>query len=234
MKKENSIWTQKNLNPKLFSKNKLNNNIRLKLLRIAKDFYKSLDMNFKLIDILLSGSNVSYNYTKYSDLDVHLLVNFNSIDVSNDILTDLFKAKKTLWNEAHEITIKGHKVELYIQNLYEKHISDGVYSLVTGKWIKEPKYTEPKIDKKAVLQKTKSYVKKIDSFEQSSDEPSVIYKQAQKFKDDILDTRKAGLAKDGTFSIENLVFKLLRNMGHIERLNTLIDKTYDSIYTEGE
>lgn len=237
MIREDSVWTKKELNPNLFSKNKIKPDIRKKLLKIAKDFYDELEMDFKLQDVLLVGSNVSYNYTEVSDLDVHILADFNAINVPTDILIELFKAKKSLWNTAHDITINGHEVELYVQDTREKNISNGIYSLGKNGWIQEPKYTEPKTDQKLVIQKTDKYIKYISCLERSaklSDGASSMHQQALKFKEDLFTKRKAGLAKIGIFSIENLVFKVLRTKGHIERLDNIINKSYDSQFTAKE
>lgn len=237
MIKEDSVWTNKKLNPTLFSKNKIKPDIRKNLLKIAKDFYDDLEMDFKLKDVLLVGSNASYNYTDVSDLDVHILADFNVINVPTDILIELFKAKTALWNTAHEITIHGHEVELYVQDTREKHISNGIYSLGKDGWLKEPKYTEPQADQKLVIQKTDKYIKYINCLERSaklSDGASSMYTQALKFKEDLFAKRKAGLAKIGIFSVENLIFKVLRTKGHIERLDNIINKSYDSIFSEEE
>jgi hypothetical protein len=39
--------------------------------------------------------------------------------------------------------------------------------------------------------------------------------------------RESGLIKSGEFSIENIVFKLLRNRGHLDNLKTAVNKVYD-------
>ena len=44
--------------------------------------------------------------------------------------------------------------------------------------------------------------------------------------------RKEGLAREGEFSVENLVFKKLRGEGYIEKLIDLISKAYTKIYNE--
>ncbi len=92
-----------------------------------------------------------------------------------------------------------------------------------------------KTDQKLVIQKTDKYIKYINCLERSaklSDGDSSMHKQAKKFKEDLFDKRKAGLAKIGIFSIENLIFKILRTKGHIERLDNIINKSYDSQFSE--
>jgi hypothetical protein len=43
----------------------------------------------------------------------------------------------------------------------------------------------------------------------------------------IKDARQAGLEKDGEYSIENLIFKLLRRNGYIQRLMDIKREAYD-------
>ena len=54
--------------------------------------------------------------------------------------------QRFMWNLRHNIVIKGHDVELYIQDKTEEHISAGVYSLLNHKWIKFPTYNPPSVD----------------------------------------------------------------------------------------
>lgn len=241
MMREDSEWTKKILNPKFFKGDKFDSRIRKKLLEIALNFYKGLDdIDFKIKDVWLTGSNVSFNYTKYSDLDVHLMANFNSISIDNNILKQLFSAKKSLWNDAHDITIKGFEVELYVQDTNEPHVANGIYSLVKGNWVKKPKYTDPQTSKELVKEKAEKIMAKIDRLERSfhlsmEKDGDKIYKESKKLKDYITSMRKEGLkTSDGLFSLENLVFKELRNNGYMGKLLNLINDSYDAIYTENK
>lgn len=237
---EDSVWTKKILNPKFFKGKKFDSKIRKKLLEIALNFYKGLDIDFKLKDVWLTGSNVSFNYTKYSDLDVHLMTNFNNIDIDNDILKQLFNAKKSLWNDAHDITIKGFEVELYVQDTNEPHMANGIYSLAKENWVEVPKYTEPQTDKFLVKEKANKIMAKIDRLERTfhlsmEKDGKQVYENAKILKDNVVSMRKEGLkTPDGIFSLENLVFKELRNNGYMEKLIDLINTSYDAIYTENK
>jgi hypothetical protein len=62
--------------------------------------------------------------------------------------------------------------------------------------------------------------------------PEEIYTLAVKLKNKILEMRKEGLSRSGEFSVENLVFKKLRNEGYIEKIIELISKAYTNIYNE--
>ena len=64
------------LNPKIWDGDDLKPEVQAKLLQIAKKwavFAKIPD--FAVTDIILVGGNANYNWTKFSDLDLHVVVN---------------------------------------------------------------------------------------------------------------------------------------------------------------
>lgn len=109
--------------------------VRKHLLKIAYDFLESLDPKMKFADITLTGSMANYNYGKQSDLDLHVLFNFDAEGESGDLMQDLFNAKRRIWNDAHNIKVKDHDVELYAQDTNEPHHSTGVFSVLKNKWL---------------------------------------------------------------------------------------------------
>ena len=120
--------------------NELNPRIRLKLLDIADDFFNSLEVNFvKPIDIILTGSLCNYNWSEFSDIDLHIIVNFDEISEKTEFVKEYFDSKKNEWNNEHkELKIFDFPIELYVQNSNDYGISNGVYSLERNKWIKVP------------------------------------------------------------------------------------------------
>src|SRR5258706_5541806 len=74
-----SIKLNDKLNPQFWNKDeKLKSPVRAALLKIALEFIKYCKMDDKkFMDILFVGSNANYNYTPYSDVDLHILTNFN-------------------------------------------------------------------------------------------------------------------------------------------------------------
>src|SRR5438445_10871078 len=77
-----SFKTQKELNPIVWNdEDTINPKIREDLLEITNDFYDDLELDIKYDDIILTGSICNYNYSnKYSDFDLHILVDFSKID----------------------------------------------------------------------------------------------------------------------------------------------------------
>ena len=136
------------LNPDLWEDNELKEDVKEKLLDIADNFLDALKedgINIDVEDIRFLGSNANYNYTDKSDIDLHIVVNLDNVEAKN-IMTLLLSAYKTLFNQKFNITINGHEVEIYVEDVNQPAKSNGVYSLYTG-WIKEPnKSTIPNID----------------------------------------------------------------------------------------
>lgn len=217
--------------------------VRRKLLRIAKDFFAKFDDILKaenIYDIQLTGSLANFNYTKFSDLDVHVLVNLEGIDDENpEILKKALDGVRFVWNLRHDISIRGYDVELYLQDREEPHTASALYSLMNDEWIKSPVFSPVKIDDKDVNKKYDGIVNDIEKLHTklmvTSYVPSdakKLYKRCIKVKEKIQKMRKESLEKGGEMSVGNLVFKKLRNEGYIEKLIDMISKSYDKIYTE--
>jgi len=198
--------------------------IRKNLLKISNDFIDSLGIEFFIHDIVLTGSLANYNWSNYSDVDLHILIDFKETDYNLDLLKEFFDAKKNVWNEKHNIIIKGYDVELYVQDVDEEHVSSGVYSILNNKWIVEPDKVKFNIDDKMILQKSEEYMKKIDLLIKKGGPIESIDELRKKLKE----FRQSGLESGGEYSYENLTFKLLRRNGYIEKLlklkTTLVDK----------
>jgi hypothetical protein len=125
-----------------------------------------------------------------------------------------------MYNDNHNITIYGYEVELYIQNESETHFSSGVYSVLHDEWINKSKKENVEIDTNLIKNKASKWMEIIDgALENAQDEPlDDAKKLIQKYKDKIKKYRTCGLEKDGEYSDENLVFKVLRRNGYMQKL----------------
>lgn len=106
------------LNPLLFENNKLKDDVKEAIIKIANKFIDDLKedgVKFKMKDIILVGSNVSYNYTEDSDLDIHIIADKDSLDCSEEVYNLLYGAYRSLFNKNYDITIKGIPVEIYVE-----------------------------------------------------------------------------------------------------------------------
>jgi hypothetical protein len=221
------------LYPKIWdpSTKKLNANIKLKLKQIAEDFIRGFKHPLKIKDIILTGSIANYNWNQYSDIDLHVLLDFNEIpDEYMEAFKDYFNAKKEIWNKTHNIMIMGHEVEVYIQDINEPHHSTGVYSIMSDQWLKQPEIKKQDINYDDVINRTEGFIEQINKLSQL-----VAKKDYQKakigidnLKNKIKKYRQAGLEAEGEYSTENMVFKMLRNQGFLEQLSNLKFQAYDS------
>lgn len=206
--------------------NKMHENVRKKLLEIADEFIEYIGIKFFIHDIVLSGSLATYNWSEYSDLDLHIMVDFENSKYGEEMMKEFFSAKRTAWNNLHEIKIKNIDVELYVQDVNEEHVSSGIYSILKNKWITKPEIEKPKINKTKILQKSDDFINQYNKLLKKSQKKDVsndidkLIKKLQKF-------RKCGLSKNGEFSYENLTFKLLRRNGYIEKFIDLKNNSID-------
>ena len=195
----------------------MRDDIQKKLLEISDQFIDSLGVEFFIHDIVLTGSLANFNWSNFSDVDLHILIDFDELDYPKDLIKEFFDAKKNIWNEKHNIIIKGFDVELYVQDLNEPHVSSGVYSILHKNWIVEPKIEKPSIDDRKILEKGEEYAKKIDLLVKSDKFEDTLNK-IEDLRKKIKEFRQSGLESGGEYSYENLTFKLLRRNGYIQKL----------------
>ena len=185
-----------------------------------------LGVEFFIHDVVLTGSLANYNWSQYSDVDLHIVIDFEESKYEMDILKEFFDAKKNVWNEKHDIIIKGYDVEIYVQDVNEPHISSGVYSILHNKWEIEPKKETPNIDDRKILEKGEDFAKRIDHLIKTPKDVTIDHLENLRKK--IKEFRQSGLESGGEYSYENLTFKLLRRNGYIQKLlklkTQLIDK----------
>lgn len=234
----NSFKLKDTLNPNIwinhdsedFSTIKLDPEIRTTILKIAKDFVDSFGIDsIEIEDILFVGSLTNYNWSNYSDVDIHVVVDKSKIN-EDDILVDEFlNAKKIIYNESQNIKIKGYDVELYTQDINENlESSTGSYSVLFNKWLSTPTKGQYNFDKKIIINKVKEFNNKLSSIEKLDDN-DVKIKKLDDLKEKIKKYRKGGLSHGGELSNENLVFKYLRRSNFMEKIIKLKNEIKDSI-----
>jgi predicted nucleotidyltransferase len=224
-----SFETKDSLSSEIFDESKdgfkMKGDVRKRLLEIADDFVESFGVEFFIHDIVLTGSLSNYNWSEFSDVDLHVLIDMDEMDGNrgkdsialHTIVKEFFDAKKNVWNEKHNIKIKGFDVEVYVQDVDEPHISSGVYSILHDKWEIEPKRETPNIDDRKILEKGEEFAKKIDYLVDLGLNSEVLPK-IESLRKKLKQFRQSGLETGGEYSYENLTFKLLRRNGYIEKL----------------
>jgi hypothetical protein len=216
--KSNIVVVNRRLNPKIWENDDLKPEVKQSLVKIAQAFEKFLGVDLDVVDYTITGSNANYTWTAFSDLDLHLIIPGTPTDEQRE----LFTAKKALWGEQHDISIKGLPVECYVQGQDEPHHSTGVYSIKNDSWTVMPKKVKPKIDDASVEAKKDGILRDIESALLGRD-----LEKLRTVKDKITQMRKAGLARAGEWSVENLVFKILRNLGLIDQITDKIRELED-------
>ena len=201
---------KKELNPKLYNGEELKPEVLKKLKEIAAAFIEFLEIPKEAVtDIVITGSSASYNYTRHSDIDLHVIVNPEKVHKDCPIVGPYLLSKKSEFNQKHDILIYGIPVEVYTELEGQGTIHNGLYSLNKG-WIDFPKKIAPLKNSEAVKAKYEEYVAAAEEIKEGD--------LADKLLDKIKRMRKAGLEAGGEFSVENLVFKKLRDNGIIGKL----------------
>ena len=209
-----------NLNPDIWDGEHLRNDVRVALLKIAKEYYQFLDINVPLMDVIVTGSQANYNYTKYSDLDLHLVVPYEKVQCDMAI-DELFKTKRDLWRANHDISIHGVPVELYAEDI-EEPVTGSTYSVVRGEWLRKPTPITSGYDKKEVMRLVELWERIIDKAIATNR-----LEVCRSVKDLLRTFRQAGLDKSGEMNPANLAFKSLRNDGYVGKLIDAIRKLKD-------
>lgn len=220
------------LNSDIWLGDKIRPIIKTKLLELANQFYEGLELVKKaLVDVTFTGSLANFNYTSASDVDLHLIVDFEKIDNNKFLVGEYFKAMTRDWNRVHTIKIKGYEVEIYVQDKDEPHYSTGVYSLLSDSWLNKPKQKNIDPDVELINKKIEYYADMVDEAEDLHDEKDYesANKLARKIMKKIKKFRQAGLEEEGEYSNENLVFKYLRNNKVIKSLIDIRNHSYDKM-----
>lgn len=201
------------LNPVLWTKDKkLIPEVKEKIMELVDEVKSYLDdIDLKVLDVQLVGSNANYNYTDKSDVDVHIITNFDAYGTPEDMVAALMQANKTNFNKSYDINYKGYDVEIYIQDVKSSTASKGVYSVLNDKWIKLPEKVDvPDVDLEPELSEYKKEIKK------AIDDKDADY--ISKLIDDLYLLRRNSLMVDGEFGKGNLIFKTIRNDGLLDEL----------------
>ena len=218
------------LNPKIWNEDgTLRKEVEEKLHEIIDQFILELDdsdIPIKVLDARLVGSNASFNYTENSDLDVHIIANFNDASCDTNVLSLLYNYFKKNFNDRYDISIHGVPVELYIEDVGSSAVSNGIFSLYKNEWIKFPEPIEiPDID---ITQEYAKYESKYNNIINSGDA-----KEADNLIDELYLLRKDSLATEGEYGVGNLIFKQFRNDGYLDNLKQLlVDNTAKELSLE--
>ena len=220
-----TLKTNETLNPQLWKGEKLDPEVWRALNKIGKEWADFANIPQSAIrDVILTGGNANYNYTKHSDVDLHLVVDKERIDCQG-LLDDYLQSKKQLWALTHDITVKGQPVELYAQDFRDPfRKGQGIYSLKSSRWLQQPTKYEIKSNHPEVVRKVKQYMNVIDDLIDSKSDDIDAFR---KLKNRLKGMRAGAIEKGGESAPENLVFKELRNRGYLDKMSKYVRNLED-------
>mgnify|MGYP003651263232 CR=1 FL=1 len=228
-----SFKVQKELNPDIWLMDnegyKMRPEIRDSLLKIVEDYEEFIDIDIDIEDITLTGSLSNFNWSEFSDVDLHILVDFEN--PSESIEKKYLDSRRIIWNSLRDVNVKGFESEIYVQDSKEQHFASGMYSVMYNDWVVEPEEKEVILDSHKILSKSKQWMDMIDQIEDNMERTSSneLMQTIDDLRRRLKKYRGAGLAEKGEYSYENLTFKFLRRNGYIGKLiglrNKLIDKS---------
>lgn len=211
------IMFNETLNPNIFNIENyiMKDNIRKILLNIVNYFLKEIEKKIIIDEITITGSIVNYNYNKFSDIDLHFIIDkSNYYEKDYETFLDYLKTKAKLWNYEHNnIKLFKHNIEIYFQEKTEIHSSNGVYNLISNSWIKKPSKKDIELDYNYIKNKFNNIVDKIN-YVISKDDLSMI----ETLIDNIKLYRKSGINMEGEYSYENIIYKCLKYFGYMDKL----------------
>ena len=233
-----SFKIKDSLNHDIWDKDELNSEVRAKLIRVALDFYKDLELpeKVKIKDIIFTGSLANYNWSKFSDIDLHIVIDFKDFNADPKMVEDYFYAQKSIWNQEHDITVFNYPIELYVQDINAKLVATAVFSVAKNKWLKKPVREQFKLDKSAIKTKAEAFIHNLKDIRQEYNDKNyqAVVDKVKKIKNKIKQMRNTGLEKGGEFSLENLVFKTLRRTPFMDILDSFKAKAYDNLMSVSE
>ena len=209
------------LNPVAWEGMELKTPIRDALLKVAQKFIETWAVDLEIVDIILTGSNANFNWNKFSDFDLHVVVRLGS-RYDNTLIQQYLRSRKDQFNKSHNIKIKGYDVEVYAQSTDEHLVASGQYSLFKNVWLVEPRMSAPNFEHKEIGEISDAMIATAQDAIASSDVVAV-----ENMLNAISALRKRGLSTTGEFGLENMVFKVLRNSGIIERLRQVMTDLTD-------
>ena len=209
---------------------KMKEEVRTPMLKIAKSFIDKLPFEVDIEDITLTGSLANYNWSTYSDVDLHIIVDFSKIDDNHKLIKGFFDAARARWNDKHGIRLKGYDVEIYVEDANESHKSSGVYSVMDDEWIVEPKKYDHSIDFSGARRKAdgvETSVNRVNNLIMGGEYNKAL-RSIDRLKRKIRNMRRAGLeSPKQEFSIENIAFKILRRNGILDSLENMKTDAHD-------
>jgi hypothetical protein len=227
-----SFEVHETLESRIWEDEEVKEPIREKLIKIATHFMDRLPVDVEIRDIVLTGSLANYNWSNYSDVDLHIIIDFLDVDENKTLVKALFDNARMKWNDKHNIKMKGYDVEIYVEDSGEKHHSGGVYSLMNNEWVNRPTKYRRNIDFTSARRKADDIGFQVNIVDNliTARKFKAAMRNVLRLKEKIKNMRRAGLeSAQREFSVENIAFKILRRNGILDQLENQKNKIYDDM-----
>jgi len=223
-----SLEAKEDLSPSIWQGEQLREEVRDHLLKVSHDFMDFLDLEANIYDLLLVGSMAGYNYSKHSDIDLHIILDFKDVSEDKELLQKYFSLAKSKWNRSRGTVLFGHDVEVYVEDVEDERVPSATYSLSKGEWVNRPSRDNMNIDYDGVTKKVNEKMLEIEQLEAlfQAEEYKEAFELGTALRSKIRSFRQSGLAREGEYSNENLAFKVLRRTETLDRLNDITKKSY--------
>ena len=205
------------LNPALWDDMELKPDVKTQLIKIVSKYIAESEVIKieDIIDIELLGSNAGYNYIEHSDIDLHIVVNMESISCDPALVQIACNAERSTFNKNYDIKVKSFDVELYVEDVKAGTASNGIYSLTQDKWIKTP-------ERKIIpdYSQDPEYIELLNYYKNLANEKMTASSSfdIQQYINDLYNLRRISIMTDGEYAKGNFVFKEIRNAGLLDGL----------------
>lgn len=194
---------KKELNPEIWTGKKLKKDIVEQIVKIIKKVLKDSNIEEnRLTAAFLEGSNLTYYYSKYSDLDSHVYIDNITEEEKEVVDAHVREFNK----EIVFVTGTKNNIELYLMDEKQKNRTNGPrYDLIQDKWIKPPtRIKMPAEMYKAAVEISMTFARDLDLTFGEIKRDIIEYTVLTKELEDILNIDIKQLEDTRTMKIEGL------------------------------
>ena len=154
------------------------------------------------------------------------MVDYKDVWKKTEFVQDYFDSKKQLWAEEHEgLKIYGFPVEMYVEDVNNQNPNSGIYSLNKNEWIVEPNdFQDAELNEEYIKEVSAKIMTQIDETEEKlktekdNHKLEVLSTNMKKLFDKLHKQRKESLEKHGEMGTYNIIWKVLRRSGHLDKI----------------
>lgn len=222
-----SLKRHKTLRSELFNlkTSKLKPEVRSQMLKIADAWAEFVDIPKSAIErVDFVGSSAGYLYHEDSDADIHLILDMSKISKCEGLLRDYLRAQKKVWENQYGksgITLNGVPAEVYGEDIEDPRPRlQARYDVTNNEWINEadpeqiPNIKDIEIQTKAEIWE--------DRVEDAIEDGIENIETLNRLKERILNLRKLSMDRGDEYGETNLVYKIVRANGALDRLDRYI------------